>query len=531
MALWVPSRSRLALAHREPNLLVPRKKPSEGVSLHPKFKQFMEAAWVPIVGGRLYDLTGKYNDPIYNPSTVKGDVLSFPYNGRGLEFDNRPDSGGDLTYVVRFNTVPEDLGTYTTICSIRYGTSPNQQVNFYVNGGILVTGVGAYVSVGEISCFVSKGSAPFLVAKSAPNAFTQGLNTAVLVCKDGLNSEIYLNGRNITFYQSGTYSASSTYNAAMHTSLGGLGDVDGRSINGDIESGFILRYAMTEAEAIAASADPYSANSGLIEPANQTPFLVSVPAGGGDIDADFISSASVIYQPSITAGAGTLAADFIASSSAIYQPDVSGTGILEADFIASASQIFDSVLSAGAAGLDSDFISSASTIYDPTLEAAGATITADFISSASEVFEPSLAPGSANVFADLIASGSIIYEPVLSGGAADLAADFISSASQIFDVELSGAGSVDADFIASGSSVFDITLEPGGASIVADFIDSGSVIFEPSLLGGASDIDVDYISSASQIYMPSVIDGTTAFPDGISSITARRLSGFRARLN
>ena len=107
---WVPGDSDFALALR--GFGASRKKPIEGVALHPKFKQFMEAAWVPIVGGRLYDLTGKYNDPIYNPSTVKGDVLSFPDNGRGLEFDNRPDSGSDLTYVVRFNTVPEDVGTY-----------------------------------------------------------------------------------------------------------------------------------------------------------------------------------------------------------------------------------------------------------------------------------------------------------------------------------------------------------------------------------------------------------------------------------
>ena len=105
---------------------------------------------------------------------------------------------------MRFNTVPENLGTYTAN-RIGYGTTPNQQVNFYVNGGIFVSGVGAYVSVGEISCFVSNGSSPFLIAKSAPNAFTQGLNTAVLVCKNGLGSEIYLNGRNITSSQSGTY--------------------------------------------------------------------------------------------------------------------------------------------------------------------------------------------------------------------------------------------------------------------------------------------------------------------------------------
>ena len=67
--------------------------------------------------------------------------------------------------------------------------------------------------------------------------------------------------------------------------------------------------------------------------------------------------------------------------------------------------------------------------------------------------------------------------------------------------------------------------------MLLDFIESGSLIFEPALLGGAADIDADFIASASQIYIPSVIDGTTAFPDGISSITARRLSGFRARLN
>ena len=53
------------------------------------------------------------------------------------------------------------------------------------------------VQLDQISCFVSKGSSPFLIANSAPNVFTQGLNTAVVVFKDGLSSEIYLNGRNV----------------------------------------------------------------------------------------------------------------------------------------------------------------------------------------------------------------------------------------------------------------------------------------------------------------------------------------------
>ena len=162
-----------------------------------------------------------------------------------------------------------------------------------------------------------------------------------------------------------------------------------KNTGGSIYISAVSKSAPILDELIKLSDPTFGFRSILFEPANQSPFLISVPAGGGgDIDADFISSASVIYQPSITAGAGTLAADFIGSASAIYQPDVSGTGILEADFVASASQIFDSVLSAGSAGLDADFISSASTVYDPTLEAAGATITADFIASASEVFEP-----------------------------------------------------------------------------------------------------------------------------------------------
>ena len=143
---------------REPNLLVPGKKPVGPVKIDENhyIASYIEAAFVPRTGNRLRDLKGKYLSTIIDTAVGNANYITCP----GVtEYDNRPASASAKTIIARVRVA----STASTMCvaSIRDGSAPYHQIHLLVNGWW--NGAGANTNrAGSISAFAVREAPEYL---------------------------------------------------------------------------------------------------------------------------------------------------------------------------------------------------------------------------------------------------------------------------------------------------------------------------------------------------------------------------------
>lgn len=241
---------------REPNLLLPGKKPLGPIKIDPTHPLVpdIEAAWIQVVGNQLRDLTGKYVTPDINLSTPNGNHLSFNGGTDGCGYDERPIGNGDRTLMVKFRA--ESASDMMPLLAMRVAADPYALVSLQCNGYINASG-NVTPAAGEISAFCNP--TPIAIARSDATIVDGGWHTVIAVFEEGSAIRLFSDGQNVTDSTAQVYQDANSYNANQHTELGGMADLSsaGNALNGDIEMALLLTTAITDEQAILLSKDPY----------------------------------------------------------------------------------------------------------------------------------------------------------------------------------------------------------------------------------------------------------------------------------
>ena len=494
-ALVIPAKSRLAIARREPNLLVPGRQPLAGVRLRQE--------WIAKGLARVISPI-----PGYSLSVGVSGVVTTDADGRGYaavaggywrtDEQNIVSGSDEFTIVAAFKSA---AGIENGGRSL-YVERPN--ATQIVKLGIVDTNFQTHL-------VVRNGSGAIMFAASAANHNDGVMHVAAGVRYASNDHKLFVDGvlagsstdTIVNSFPSASYGYVANDPVAPTTSF----------VTGSIPLVALFTKALSADDVTRLSRDYYAE---LFQPANQSPFLISIPGGGGaeTINADFISSVTSVYEPTLTTGAVTISVDFVSAATSVYEPTVSapsGTQDVTADFISSATSVYEPTVTTGAVTVTADFIAASTSVHESTLTVGAVTITADFVSAATSVYEPTVFSGSA-IIPDFIAAATSVYEPTVTTGAVTIAADLIAAGTIVYEPSVSSAVNISADFIAAATSVHEAIVGVGAVTILADFISSGTIVYEPSIPFGQI-ISADFIAALSAVYEPSVTDAAAIWTE------------------
>lgn len=470
-ALWLPSDDRHALALREPNLLVPGKKPvgrvlgKKNTVIACLMRSALNSANGPFGVASNATFTSDY-------ATLTGTSSSSVY------FPDAANADYSLGCTLYVDFIPLDT-TSVRIVSFGSDSETTSRIELLIDNfgklGMVIRDAGGNVVTWLTDLTMTVGVRYCLAASADTN-----VRNIVVIGDDNTYETLSSTG--------------SSFRKNFRSSVNGV--VFGAYLSPSIQPmqsrfffGAVENRYRTRDDLARILRDPYNS---LLRPANDTPYIISVPTGGGTtINADFISSATSVYEPTLTTGAVTISADFVSAATSVYEPTVTAPS--------------------GAQDITADFISSATSVHEPTLTAGAVTISADFVSASTSVYEPTVFSGSA-IVSDFIAATTAVHEPTITTGAVTIAADLIAAGTIVYEPTVSSAVNISADFIASATSVYEPTVGIGAVTIQPDFISSGTIVYEPSIPFGQI-ISADFIAALSAVYEPSVTDVSTIWTE------------------
>lgn len=239
--------------------------------------------------------------------------------------------------------------------------------------------------------------------------------------------------------------------------------------------------------------------------------LEEASAATQNINGNFISSGSTLYQPSVSTGAVNIDANFISSTATLNEPSVSvGAVNIDANFISTNTALYEPSISVGSVGIEASTITSTANVYEPSVGAWAVNIDANAIASGSTLYEPSLGTGAVDISANFISSTAVLYEPAVAGdNSQNIDSNFISSGASLYEPSITtGVVNIDATAIASSAALYEPSIT-STANIDTSFINSGSTLYEPSVSVGSVNIDTNFISSGAILYQAAVTRGST----------------------
>lgn len=263
-ALAIPAKSKLAIARREPNLLVPGRKPTRPVLVRDDqpitFASLITDLRDSVTGGELTYV----NDPVVSAGFVV--------------------TNGSSSHVkfASVDTVPGALPLWgacqlnrASAASTMHISSSIGTLEYYAGVMLGITSDGfVYVQIGSNTSSGSTGRRTFVGATSV----AVGSNANVAYKITGLTTaELYVNGVKQTLSLSGT---GPTYNPGAQPGAIGLLEVGSADYYQVAAVAMLVFGSGDKAPEFLreCSADPYGS---IFEPANQSPFLISIPGGGG----------------------------------------------------------------------------------------------------------------------------------------------------------------------------------------------------------------------------------------------------------
>jgi hypothetical protein len=256
---------------------------------HPAARRTLEAAWVPVVGNVLEDISWqrKYtSDKLLGSGTeaIGGAVKLTTADTYGQEYDERPYAQPTgHTVVMRLKPVQEAVGRIAF--SLRYGSSPFSQFNLSVNGYYSAwSPENAWVnSQGRIGSFYTVNPNPHGHAYAGTSALTGDWQTIAVTIKHGTAPRLFVDGRRLSTTNYNTVAIADVYNSGQHAGMGAQSDLAAGAnvFNGLIESCFWWTEALSDDMVESLTADPYQ----ILRPAIPAfAFGVQGTSPGADVD-------------------------------------------------------------------------------------------------------------------------------------------------------------------------------------------------------------------------------------------------------
>jgi len=381
-SILVPGRHPLHTLLREPRLLTPGAQPLAPLRVAPYWAPGMEAAWI---GSRRLENIARQGGVTAGPSAVMRPT------DRGLAQCNGSTFTAATTHAVSLGSHSFlNASIVALIRSTATGTGGQVVANVNYNGSNvpIVLCIGGQPAYNGIAFYSSTWRASGITTDVRGDNQWHTVGGTLIDGASGTALGFYIDGN--LDRSTGIDAAHNTTTSANPLTIGAYLN-DGVGLSGDIAAVFLWKgRTLSAAEMAAIHADLYS----LVEPADQSPLIFDLGAGGGGAEV----------LPSATDTALATLAPVIATGAAIAVPvtDIAFTGL--------APSLASGVI------VDAPATDVAITAYAPTVET-GVAVAAGVTDIALEWHAPSIQTG-VNVSIDATDIAFAAYAPSLASGIA-----------------------------------------------------------------------------------------------------------------
>jgi hypothetical protein len=265
--------------------------------------------------------------------------------------------------------------------------------------------------------------------------------------------------------------------------------------DGAIPTSGIFNRALTEAEIIALSANPWQ----LSEPAYD---IWLIPASGAVLAPGLFVNSNAFYAPTVTPGAVALAPALFADADSFHAPTVSGSYALSPTLYADADSFYSATAAPGAVNLAPALYADSDSFYSASVSAGG-NLAPDLYSNANAFHAATVSPGAVDLTPDIYTDADSFYSATITNGITLSPALYVDA--DAFHAPTVTPGSValtpalysDSDtFYAPTVSVSAINLIP---ALVAD-----ADVFYGASIAVASVLQPILVINANSFYVPSI---------------------------
>ena len=444
--LWLPHDSDFAAALREPNLLVPGRKPVGKVERNLSNRFGRDLVSAHLFAGSDRDLLHDWTLSTRGASeSVEGDHYSTITGGysqytaaQALVVDPR-----DCTLFMAFDvSVWQSWGALVAL-----GTGAHR-LEVAVNGAgrLFIQNNNSWTGTYALSL-------PLNQYAVYVGSFVGSDYHGTLLTDSGLSQDTVL----------GVVNSPTAQNYTGLVIGSSSSDLVSRSVAGRLYAHGVIDRGLTPTDQAELVRDIYQ----VVRPANDAPFLVVVGGTSGQsITPDLIGSTIVMHDPVVSGGPVALSPDHVSATTALYDPSVSSGAAPQSILpgsIGTSTILYDPSLSGGASVAMPDFIGPGTAVHDPSLQPGAATIVGEFIAGSAIVYDPALS-AVVNAQPDAIGPATVLHEPGLTPGPVSVAPDSIAAVTALYEPTLviPVTQAADPEFIGNTTAIYSPSISTTG---------------------------------------------------------------------